>query len=112
MRRFAHYDYWDDKVRRSILVDSRADLLTYGMGENILLRIARLLDKGVPVKKIHDVRGTVYLTGREEKLHFDSAGGYDYNDLKTDKALYAKAFKLQYEEQDHISGDRGRILRP
>lgn len=104
LRRFAHYDYWDDKVRRSILVDSRADLLTYGMGENILLRIARLLDKGVPVKKIHDVRGTVYLTGREEKLHFDSAGGYDYNDLKTDKALYAKAFKLQYEEQDHISG--------
>ena len=61
LRRFAHYDYWEDRVRRSILVDSRADLLTYGMGENILRRIARLLDKGVPIKKIRDVRGCVYL---------------------------------------------------
>ena len=61
LRRFAHYDYWDDRVRRSILVDSRADILTYGMGENILVRIARLLDKGVPVKKIRDVRGTAFL---------------------------------------------------
>lgn len=51
LRRFAHYDYWDNKVRRSILVDSRADILTYGMGENILRRIAELLDRGVPVKK-------------------------------------------------------------
>ena len=66
LRRFAHYDYWDNKVRRSILVDSRADILTYGMGENILLRIATLLDKGVPIKKIRDVRGTVYLCGRED----------------------------------------------
>ena len=59
LRRFAHYDYWDNKVRRSVLVDSRADILTYGMGENILIRIAELLDRGVPVKKIRDVRGTV-----------------------------------------------------
>ena len=55
LRRFAHYDYWDDKIRRSVLVDSRADMLTYGMGENILIRIAELLDKGVPIKKIRDV---------------------------------------------------------
>ena len=59
LRRFAHYDYWDNKVRRSILVDSRADILTYGMGENIILRVAELLSRGIPVKKIHDVRGTV-----------------------------------------------------
>lgn len=51
LRRFAHYDYWDDKIRRSILVDSRADLLSYGMGEYAIARIAELLDKGVPVKK-------------------------------------------------------------
>ena len=68
LRRFAHYDYWSDSVRRSILVDSRADLLTYGMGENILLRIARLLDKGVPIRKIRDVRGTVYLCRPEEPI--------------------------------------------
>ena len=77
LRRFAHYDYWADNVRRSILVDSRADILTYGMGENILIRIAKLLDKGVPVKKIHDVRGTVYLTTPEDKLHFPVAAEFD-----------------------------------
>ena len=66
LRRFAHYDYWSDNVRRSILVDSRADILTYGMGEKILVRIAELLDKGVPVKKIHDVRHSIYLKARRK----------------------------------------------
>lgn len=104
LRRFAHYDYWSGKVRRSILVDSRADILSYGMGEKSILRIAQLLDKGVPVKKIHDVRGTVYLTGRNDKVNFDLAGGYDYDELKTDKKLYADAFALQYNENDHVNG--------
>lgn len=104
LRRFAHYDYWDNKVRRSILVDSRADILTYGMGENILLRIAELLDKGVPVKKIHDVRGTVYLTDPEEKIHYEAVGGFDYNIIKIDKKAYAEAYKVQYLNQDSISG--------
>ena len=104
LRRFAHYDYWDNKVRRSILVDSRADILTYGMGENILLRIAALLDKGVPIKKIRDVRGTVYLCSRDDKVNFESVGGFDYDTLKTDKEAYAKAFALQYEENDATRG--------
>ncbi len=104
LRRFAHYDYWDDKVRRSILVDSRADILTYGMGENILLRIAKLLSSGVPIKKIHDVRGTAYLTTYDDKIHFDYVKGYEYEQLKTDKALYAKAFGEQYSECDHVHG--------
>ena len=104
LRRFAHYDYWDDKVRRSILVDSRADLLTYGMGENILTRIAELLDRNIPVKKIRDVKGTVYLTSLDDKPHYDYIEGYDYNDLKTDKQIYVKAFREQYAEQDHING--------
>ena len=104
LRRFAHYDYWEDRVRRSILVDSRADILSYGMGEKSILRIAELLDKGVPVKKIHDVRGTVYLTSEDDTPHFDFVGGYDYDDLKTDKKLYARAFGEQYAEQDHING--------
>ncbi len=104
LRRFAHYDYWDNKVRRSVLVDSMADLLTYGMGEKILLRIAELLNKGVPIKKIRDVRGTVYLAKPEEPVHYPVAATYDYNDLKTDKRIYAEAFGVQYKNQDSING--------
>ena len=104
LRRFAHYDYWSNSVRRSILVDSRADILTYGMGENILIRIAHLLDKGVPVKKIHDVRGTVYLTTPEDKIHFPIAAEFNYDDLKSDKRKYAEAFGVQYKNQDSING--------
>ncbi len=104
LRRFAHYDYWDNKVRRSVLVDSRADLLTYGMGENILIRVASLLDKGIPIKKIQDVRGTVYITNKDDKPHFDYVTGYDYNQLKTDKLTYAKAFAMQYQNQDSVYG--------
>lgn len=110
LRRMAHYDYWDDKVRRSILVDSKADILSYGMGENITLRLAELLDRGIPIRKIHDVRGTVYLTTPGDKIHFDCAGtgtgtgGYSYDDLKTDKELYAKAFAEQYRNNDPVTG--------
>ena len=104
LRRFAHYDYWSDSIRRSILVDSRADILTYGMGENILRRIAHLLDKGVPVKKIRDVRGTVYLSSPEDKLHFPVAAEFDYNILKSDDRAYAEAFGVQYKNQDAING--------
>ena len=104
LRRFAHYDYWDNKVRRSLLVDSRADMITYGMGENIILRIAALLDKDVPIKKIRDVRGTVFLVKEGEKLHFDTVETFDYDELKTDKAAYAKAYGIQYRNQDAIYG--------
>lgn len=113
LRRFAHYDYWDDKVRRSILVDCRADILSYGMGETSLVRIAKLLDKGVPVKKIRDVRGTAYLCHAGEKINFplavgtDSSGapkGYDYDTLKTDKRAYADAFAVQYKNNDAVNG--------
>ena len=104
LRRFAHYDYWEDRVRRSILVDSRADLLTYGMGENILRRIARLLDKGVPIKKIRDVRGCVYLAKAGDPVHFDAVEVGDYDILKTEKEAYAKAFSVQYKNTDSING--------
>lgn len=111
LRRFAHYDYWSDKVRRSILVDSRADILSYGMGENSIRRIAELLARGVPVKKIRDVRGTAYLCRRGEKLNFDPVRGtreepegYDYDELKTSKAAYAAAFAEQYANNDAVNG--------
>ena len=104
LRRFAHYDYWEDRIRRSLLVDARADLLTYGMGENILLRIAALLAKGVPVKKIRDVRGTVFLAARGDTVHYPVAAEFDFNELKADKRKYAEAFGAQYKNQDAISG--------
>ena len=104
LRRFAHYDYWDDRVRRSVLVDSRADILSYGMGENVILRIAKLLDRGVPIKKIRDVRGTVYLAKSDEKIMFDSVSVGDYDTLKTDKAAYANAFAVQYKNTDSVHG--------
>ena len=113
LRRFAHYDYWDDKVRRSILLDSRADLLSYGMGEKSILRIAQLLDKGVPIGKIRDVRGTAYLCRRGEKLHYPAAQGedetgepvgYDFETLRADKAAYAAAFAVQYRANDAVTG--------
>ncbi len=103
-RRFAHYDYWTNTVRRSILVDSRADILTYGMGENILRRLAFLLDKGVPIRKIRDVRGTCFLESRDFAPHFESVSCGDYDDIKTDKSAFAKAFKVQSDNQDHIYG--------
>ena len=104
LRRFAHYDYWDDRVRRSILVDSRADILTYGMGEAILIRLAELLDRGIPIKKIRDVRGTVYLCQKDDKINYEHVGGWNYDDLKTDKRLYAEAFAEQYRNQDAVNG--------
>ncbi len=103
-RRFAHYDYWTDKVRRSILIDSTADLLAYGMGENIMRRIAFLLDKGVPVSKLCDIRGTVYRCKKGSVPHYPYAETYDYNTLKTDKTAYAKAFKIQYDNMDALTG--------
>lgn len=103
-RRFAHYDYWSNSVRRSILVDSRADILTYGMGENITRRLAFLLDKGVPIKKIRDVRGTCFIENGDFTPHFDSEKCGDYDAIKTDKKAFADAFIIQYYNQDHIYG--------
>ena len=104
LRRFAHYDYWDDKLRRSVLVDSKADILTYGMGEKILVRLARLLDKGVPIKKIRDVRGCVYLAKRGDAVHFDSVECGDFNEMKENKRAYADAFAIQYKNTDSVKG--------
>ena len=104
LRRFAHYDYWENRVRRSILVDSRADIISYGMGEKSITRIAKLLDKGVPIKKIRDIPGTVYLAKDGEKIHFDSIRIGDYDTLKTDKTAYAKAFAIQYKNTDSVRG--------
>ncbi|MCL1794416.1 MAG: YgiQ family radical SAM protein [Oscillospiraceae bacterium] len=106
LRRFAHYDYWDDRVRRSILVDSGADILSYGMGERSVSKIAELLNLGIPVKKIRSVAGTAVLCEREypDSLKNGYIACGDYDTLKSDKEAYADAFKIQYEENDHING--------
>lgn len=104
LRRFAHYDYWDDRVRNSLLIDSGADLLTYGMGENILLRIAALLDRGIPVKKIRDVRGSVWVGKVGDRIHYPVAAEFDAALLKSDKEKYAEAFGVQYRNQDALNG--------
>lgn len=104
LRRFAHYDYWDDKVRRSILIDSGADILSYGMGEYSIPEIARMLDKGVPVKRIRGIRGTVFTAELDYKPEFEFVDTYKYDELKTDKKAYAKAFKIQYANQSPVDG--------
>ena len=104
LRRFAHYDYWSNKMVKSVLVSSGADILTYGMGENIIRRIAALLDKGVPVNKIRDVRGTVFLAKRGDKIHYPVGAEWDFSKISTDKRAYAEAFATQYKNQDSCYG--------
>lgn len=103
LRRFAHYDYWSDHVRRSILIDSRADLVVYGMGERQIIEIAEQLSGGIPVDQIHSVRGTCFSVRSLESL-WDYLEIPGYDQVKTDKAAFAEAFKVQYEEQDPIRG--------
>ena len=103
LRRFAHYDYWQDDVRRSILDDSGADILMYGMGERSIVEIARALDNGTDVKDIRHVRGTCYMTNDLEKVKkYIEIPSFD--DVKKDKYAYATAHKIQHEEQDPIRG--------
>ena len=104
LRRFAHYDYWDDKVRNSILVDSGADILAYGMGENILVKLAKLLDKGVPIHKIKDVRGTVVMAARDHVVKGESIFLGEACEIQNDKMLYAESFATQYENCDYVNG--------
>lgn len=104
LRRFAHYDYWDDKVRRSVLIDSGADILSYGMGEKSIPEIAKLLDKGVPVKKIRDVRGTVVTAPLDFEPKYEYIETFSYDELKSDKKKYAESFKIQYQNTDPVDG--------
>ncbi|WP_053957733.1 YgiQ family radical SAM protein [Inediibacterium massiliense] len=106
LRRFAHYDYWSDKVRRSVLFDSEADLLIFGMGERQVIEIADLLNNGLDIKYIRHIQGTCYTVESLEEV-YDYIEVPSYEKVSTDKKAYAKAFKIQYEEQDSI---RGKVL--
>ncbi len=104
LRRFAHYDYWSDKVRRSILIDSGADLLIYGMGEHQVVEIAKLLDMGVPITDIKSVPGTAYIEDSAGTLPKEAIVVPSFDEVASDKRLYAKAARVQYEEQDAFRG--------
>ena len=105
LRRFAHYDYWSDEVRRSLLVDSMADLLVYGMGERALLEIAANLHQGVPVEAIQDVAGTCFRVPSFDYI-YDYVKLPSFDEVKADKHAFAEAFKSEYLEQDPIRGKR------
>jgi uncharacterized radical SAM protein YgiQ len=103
LRRFAHYDYWTDKVRRSIILDAKADLIVYGMGERQIIEIAEALDSGLPVEEITFIKGTVYKTKDRERPHNPIIlPGYD--EIVQSKKKYAESFMLQYNNMDAVVG--------
>ena len=105
LRRLAHYDYWSGKMKRSILLDSQADLLSYGMGERSIVEIADALNSGIDIRDITFIDGTVY---RAESLAsvYDEVMLPSYKELTADKKEYAKSFYTQYCNTDAFSGRR------
>ncbi len=104
LRRMAHYDYWDDKLRRSVLLDSQADILSFGMGERSIVCIADALDSGIPVSDITFVKGTVYKAKSLDRLSGDHIVLPSFADLQKDKLNYARSFYIQYTNTDPFSG--------
>lgn len=107
LRRFAHYDYWDDSVRPSILLDSKADLLIYGMGENQSIQIAERLASGEKIDTMHDIKGTVYSVDVRETPYV-GVECPSFENVSSSKKEYAKAARVQQDEQDHI---RGKVIK-
>lgn len=103
LRRLAHYDYWDNTVRRSILLDSRADILVYGMGEKQIVEIAESLESGIPIEEITYIKGTVYKT-MDKNRPYNPIVLPSYQDIISDKRKYAKSFMAQYRNMDSIKG--------
>ncbi|MCR1838795.1 YgiQ family radical SAM protein [Murimonas intestini] len=105
LRRMAHYDYWSDSLKRSILLDSGADLISYGMGERSVVEIADALKSGIAVSDITFINGTVFKTRRIEDV-YDYELLPSYDELKADKLNYARSFYTQYCNTDPFSGKR------
>lgn len=105
LRRLAHYDYWSNKLKRSILLDSGADLISYGMGEKSIVEIADALDSGLAVSDITFINGTVYKTRKREDI-YDAIELPHYEELLADKAVYAKSFYTQYCNTDPFVAKR------
>lgn len=107
LRRFAHYDYWDDKLRRSIIFDSQADLISYGMGEKQTIEIANRLASGENISSMRDIRGTCYVCDVSE-TPLEGAECPSYENVLNSKKEYAISCRIQQDEQDHI---RGKLIK-
>ncbi len=107
LRRFAHYDYWDNSIRPSILIDSHADLLTFGMGEKQTVEIAKRLDSGESISHMRDIRGTVYACPSIE-TPYEGVECPSFENVSVNKKEYAKSCRIQQDEQDHI---RGKVIK-
>ncbi len=105
LRRLAHYDYWSDRLKRSVLLDSGADLISYGMGERSIIEIAEALESGLAVHDITFIPGTVYKTKDKEDV-YDAVILPGFEDMKEDRNLYARSFYTQYCNTDPFSGKR------
>lgn len=103
LRRLAHYDYWDNSVRRSILLDSRADLLVYGMGEKQIVEIAEALESGIPIEEITYIKGTVYKSKDKDRAYKPTILP-TYEEIVENKRKYAESFMTQYRNMDSIQG--------
>lgn len=107
LRRFAHYDYWDDKIRPSILLDSGADLLSYGMGENQTIEIAKRLDSGESIHTMHDILGTSYVIDSKD-TPYTGVECPSFENVMQSKREYAVSCRIQQDEQDAI---RGKLIK-
>ena len=105
LRRLSHYDYWSDRVRRSILLDSGADLISYGMGEHSIPEIADALASGLDIRDITYIDGTVYKTRDEENI-YDAIRLPDFEQVKADKRSYAHSFAIQHQNTDPFQAKR------
>ena len=102
LRRLGHYDYWDNKVRKSIIIDANADLLLYGMGENSIIEVAEALDSGLEIKYLTYLDGTVFKTKNLDDAH-EPVMLPNYEEICNDKKAYAKSFHIQYLNTDHFN---------
>lgn len=106
LRRLGHYDYWSGKVKRSILLESGADLISYGMGERSIVEIADALDSGIAVSDITFIDGTVFQTKDKELASWDALQLPSFDQIRMDKTAYARSFYIQYCNTDPFSGKR------
>ena len=105
LRRLAHYDYWSDRLKHSILIDSQADLISYGMGERSVVEIADALNSGIDVRDITFIDGTVYKTSSLDSV-YDALILPSYSAMKADKLEYARSYYIQYSNTDPFIGKR------
>ena len=104
LRRLGHYDYWSDKIKRSLLLDSGADILIYGMGELPIVEIADALSSGIKVTDITYIRGTVYKSRTTDDLTEEFIELPDFDSIHDDKSAYARSFNIQYQNMDSVTG--------